>query len=171
MRLGKVVVLYIQRLDWFPFALLAELCACSFWLACTRGQVALKVHSVLLLGHRWLQLFNVLLLLSFLLCSRVKVAVMIFLFLKSMFWWTTPTPLDMGCCPLWMLSLDITRSRWPRKTERKRRLSPGGHVLLQGDAVWSKECRGDVPASHDSAVSWYDSQGSLLAYLLRNFRA
>ena len=33
------------------------------------------------------------------------------------------------------------------------------HVLLQGDAVWSKECRGDVPASHDSAVSWYDSQG------------
>ena len=71
-----------------------------------------------------MQLFNVLLLLSFLLCSRVKVAVMIFLFLKSMFWWTTPTPLDMGCCPLWMLSLDITRSRWPRKTERKRRLSP-----------------------------------------------
>lgn len=29
----------------------------------------------------------------------------------------------------------------------------GGHVLLQGDAVWSKECRGDVPASHDCAVS------------------
>ena len=61
---------------------------------------------------------------------------MIFLFLTSMFWWTTP--LDMGCSLFWMLSLDISRSRWPRKTERKRRLSPyqiGGHVLLQGDAV------------------------------------
>ena len=57
-------------------------------------------------------------------------------FLTSMFWWTRP--LDTGCCPLWMLSLDITRSRWPKKTERKQRLSPyqvGGHVLLQGDAV------------------------------------
>ena len=75
-----------------------------------------------------------------------------------MFWWTTP--LDMGCCPLWMLSLDITRSRWPRKTERLSQYRIGGHVLLQGDAVWSKEYRGDVPASHDCAVSWYDSQGN-----------
>ncbi|KAL0300417.1 UNVERIFIED_CONTAM: hypothetical protein Scaly_3047700 [Sesamum calycinum] len=56
-----------------------------------------------------------------------------------MFWWTTLQ--DMGCWPKWMLSIDITRSRWPRKTERKRRLSPyqiRGHVLLQGDAFGLK---------------------------------
>jgi len=26
--------------------------------------------------------------------------------------------------------------------------------------LWSKECRGDLPASHDCALSWYDEQGN-----------
>lgn len=51
-----------------------------------------------------------------------------------------------------MLSLDITRSRWPRKTERLSPYRIGGHVLLQGDAVWSKECRGDVPQRATTAL-------------------
>ena len=26
--------------------------------------------------------------------------------------------------------------------------------------LWSKECRGDLPASHDCALEWYDEQGN-----------
>jgi len=35
-----------------------------------------------------------------------------------MFWWTRP--LDMGCCPLWMLSLDITGSSKMAEEEREK---------------------------------------------------
>jgi len=87
-RSGFSTIRLLERLDWVPYlktnrlGLSTETCLSSQHKANLSfigfhswGQVALfKVHSVLLLGHRWLQLWNVPLL-PF--CSRVKVAVVI----------------------------------------------------------------------------------------------